>query len=92
MKNYLKQRRLQFSRLFRVIFFLSLLCLTIKKELRRVCIRKLIVVIPRQREYQYTFDLHINFYPYQYKVEALFESDAVIELLDNDWICIEYMK
>lgn len=61
-------------------------------ELRRICRRKLIIVIPRQREYRYTFDLHMNFYPYKYKVEALLGSDAIIELLNNDWMCIEYMK
>lgn len=65
---------------------------TALKELRRVCRKKLIIVIPRQREYQYTFDLHINFYPYLYKVKSLLKSDAIIELLDNDWICIEYKK
>lgn len=65
---------------------------TALKELRRVCRRKLIIVIPRQREYRYTFDLHINFYPYQYKVETLLKSNASIELLDNDWMCIEYKK
>ena len=61
-------------------------------ELRRVCRRKLIIVVPRQREYRYTFDLHINFYPYKYNVEALLGRDSIIELLDNDWMCIEYMK
>lgn len=62
------------------------------EELRRVCRKKLIIVIPCQREYLYTYDLHINFYPYKYNVESLLKSDANIKLLDNDWICIEYMK
>ena len=62
---------------------------TALQELRRVCKKKLIIVIPRQREYKYTCDLHINFYPYQYNVERLMQSHAFIELLDNDWICIE---
>lgn len=65
---------------------------TALKELRRICRRKLIIVVPRQREYRYTFDLHINFYPYRYNVEALLGSNTAIELLDNDWLCIEYMK
>lgn len=62
------------------------------KELRRICRKKLIIVVPRQRDFRYTFDLHINFYPYRYNVEAMLESDAIIELLNNDWMCIEYMK
>jgi SAM-dependent methyltransferase len=33
-------------------------------ELRRVCRRKLIVVVPREREYKYTFNPHFNFFPY----------------------------
>lgn len=65
---------------------------TALKELRRICRRKLIIVVPCQREYRYTFDLHINFYPYRYNVEALLGSNVVIELLDNDWLCVEYMK
>lgn len=65
---------------------------TALKELRRVCKKKLIIVIPRQREFKYTCDLHINFYPYQYDVERLLQSHAFIELLDNDWMCIEEMK
>jgi ubiquinone/menaquinone biosynthesis C-methylase UbiE len=32
-------------------------------ELRRVCRKKLIIVVPRQREYKYTFDLHLHFFP-----------------------------
>lgn len=34
------------------------------KELRRVTKKRLIVVVPRQRPYKYTFDLHIHFFPY----------------------------
>ena len=61
-------------------------------ELRRVCKKKLIIVIPRQREYKYTCDLHINFYPYKYNVEKFLQSDASIELPDNDWMCLEIIK
>lgn len=60
-------------------------------ELRRVCRRKLLIVLPRQREYWYTYDLHLHFYPYRYNVECLLQSGAEIELLDNDWMCIEHM-
>ena len=33
-------------------------------ELRRVARRRLVVVVPREREYRYTFNPHFNFYPY----------------------------
>lgn len=33
-------------------------------ELRRVARRKLIIVVPREREYIYTFNPHFNFFPY----------------------------
>jgi ubiquinone/menaquinone biosynthesis C-methylase UbiE len=32
-------------------------------ELRRVTNRRLIVVVPRQRPFKYTFDLHLHFFP-----------------------------
>ena len=34
------------------------------QELRRVAKKRLIIVVPMQRPYKYTFDLHINFFPY----------------------------
>ena len=34
------------------------------RELRRVCRKRLIIVVPKQREYKYTFDLHLHFFPY----------------------------
>jgi ubiquinone/menaquinone biosynthesis C-methylase UbiE len=33
-------------------------------ELRRVCANKLVVVIPLEREYRFTFNPHIHFFPY----------------------------
>jgi 2-polyprenyl-3-methyl-5-hydroxy-6-metoxy-1,4-benzoquinol methylase len=33
-------------------------------ELRRVCRHRLIIVVPREREYRYTFNPHFNFFPY----------------------------
>ena len=34
------------------------------REIRRVARKKIIIVVPRQREYRFTFDLHIHFFPY----------------------------
>lgn len=33
-------------------------------ELRRIARRRLIVVVPREREYRYSFNPHFNFFPY----------------------------
>lgn len=33
-------------------------------ELRRVTRRRLIIVVPREREYRYSFNPHLNFFPY----------------------------
>jgi 2-polyprenyl-3-methyl-5-hydroxy-6-metoxy-1,4-benzoquinol methylase len=35
-------------------------------ELRRVAARRLIIVVPREREYKYTFNPHLHFFPYTY--------------------------
>jgi ubiquinone/menaquinone biosynthesis C-methylase UbiE len=40
-------------------------------ELRRVAKKKLIIVVPRQRPYRYTFDLHLHFFPYEHSLLAL---------------------
>ncbi|HEV8634682.1 MAG TPA: class I SAM-dependent methyltransferase [Chloroflexota bacterium] len=37
-------------------------------ELRRVAARRLIVVVPRQRPYRWTFDLHLHFFPYPHSL------------------------
>jgi hypothetical protein len=35
-------------------------------ELRRVARERLIVVVPREREYRYSFNPHFNFFPYRH--------------------------
>jgi len=34
------------------------------KELRRITAKRLIIIVPREREYKYTFNPHFNFFPY----------------------------
>lgn len=55
-------------------------------ELRRVCKGKLIIVLPKQRNYRYTFDLHIHFFPYNYSVLSVMENKGTCFCLKNDWI------
>lgn len=62
-------------------------------ELRRVCKDKLIIVVPRQREYRYTFDLHIHFFPYIFSLQKLMNSsDCEFILRNNDIICLENQR
>jgi len=55
-------------------------------ELRRVTKRRLIIVVPKQRPYKYTFSLHIHFFPYHWSIEEWFggvEKSTIKDL--GDW-------
>ena len=59
-------------------------------ELRRVARRRLIVVVPRQRPYRFTFDLHLRFFPLQCMVFDCFRpgpgiASQRLENLGGDW-------
>ena len=59
-------------------------------ELRRVAKHKLIVVLPCQREYKYTFDLHLHFFPYPYSIQRVFGNEnAKITKVGNDFVYVE---
>ncbi len=63
------------------------------RELRRVARRRLVVVVPRQREYAYTFDLHIRFFPYASSVQQLMKRpDARCEVVQNDFVYVEDLQ
>ncbi|WP_154222858.1 class I SAM-dependent methyltransferase [Marinicella rhabdoformis] len=68
---------------------------TALSELRRVCKSNLIIVVPKQRPYKYTFDLHVHFFPYVYEFKKLvsfnkkFKNDYT-EVLDGDIYHQEY--
>ena len=56
-------------------------------ELRRIVRRRLILVVPREREYKYTFNPHFNFFPYPHSfLRAMLPvpADHVCEDLDRD--------
>lgn len=59
------------------------------QELRRVCKKKLIIVLPRQRNYRFTFDLHVHFFPYKYSVLSLMGNRGSCVCLQNDWVYFE---
>ena len=59
-------------------------------ELRRVARRRLIIVVPRQRPYRYTFDLHLHFFPYKHSLLTHFTpgpdvGERTVQDLDGDW-------
>ncbi|MBI5427933.1 MAG: class I SAM-dependent methyltransferase [Nitrospinae bacterium] len=64
-------------------------------ELKRVASERLIIVVPMQREYKYTFDLHLHFFPYPHSFQnylGSFERDADCFECDGDLVYIEYVK
>lgn len=60
------------------------------RELRRIAKHRLIIVVPRQRPYRHSFDLHIHFFPYAWSLHSQFgyRKSARIELL-GDWFYVE---
>lgn len=60
------------------------------KEVRRIAAKRIIIAVPRQREYRYTFDLHIHFFPYLFDFQRLMESPAAQYYeIQRDYICID---
>ena len=59
-------------------------------ELRRVAKMRLIIVLPKQRPYRYTFDLHLRFFPYAHVVldylrPSVSRSNYVLKEIEGDW-------
>jgi SAM-dependent methyltransferase len=61
-------------------------------ELRRVCARKLILVVPCEREYKYSFNMHVHFFPYTHsllnRLHPLPRKHAC-DLVDGDLFYVE---
>lgn len=61
-------------------------------ELRRVARERLIIIVPRQRPYRYTFDLHLSFFPERYDLLRLLDPRPEryrCECLGGDWFYVE---
>ena len=57
-------------------------------ELIRVARKKVVIVLPRQREYRYVADLHVRFFPYEYNVRLALPKEfrnSKIEIVGGDW-------
>lgn len=59
-------------------------------ELRRVCRGKLIAVVPCEREYQYTTNLHTYWFPYPHTIKRLFHNpDGRVAKWGGDFLYFE---
>jgi ubiquinone/menaquinone biosynthesis C-methylase UbiE len=59
-------------------------------ELRRVTAKRLIIVVPRQRPYNYNFSLHLNFFSHSWSFPALlgYRPKSKLTYL-GDWFYVE---
>ena len=60
-------------------------------ELKRLAKTKLIITVPKQRYYQYTFDLHIHFFPqisYLLKYIGIDETNVQYKSVSGDWTVV----
>lgn len=54
-------------------------------ELRRVAKKRIIIVVPKERPYKYSFNLHIHFFPYTYILQEVMDnSGAECSLIDGE--------
>ncbi len=60
-------------------------------EIKRVAKKEVIIVVPRQRPYKYTFSLHTQFFPYRWSLETAFGYKSGATNIKNlgDWLYIE---
>lgn len=61
-------------------------------ELRRVCRKRLVIVVPRERPHFYTPNLHIHFFPYRYSLLLAFQpamGSYTMRDAGGDWFYVE---
>jgi len=57
-------------------------------ELKRICRRQLIIVVPKQRYFHYTLDLHLNFFPEAEALESVVRLGRPIVEFGSDLVYI----
>lgn len=64
------------------------------RELRRVTAQRLIIILPKQRPYRYTFDLHLHFFPYAHDVLNLMgqQTEQTCLNVGGDWFYWEKVE
>lgn len=60
-------------------------------ELKRVTKKRLIIVVPKQRAYKYTFDFHLHFFPYEHSFLQIVKPGKyyTLETLGQDIFYLE---
>lgn len=61
-------------------------------ELRRVCAKRLIIVVPLEREYRFTFNPHLHFFPYPHSfLRNILPVPATVEsrVIGRDLLYVE---
>lgn len=59
------------------------------RELKRVARKQVIIVVPCQRYYYYTLDMHLHFFPARHEVERLMDmQEFMCEKIQGDWLYI----
>tara|TARA_B110000971_G_C19903400_1_gene451067 strand:- start:1 stop:699 length:699 start_codon:yes stop_codon:yes gene_type:complete len=63
-------------------------------NLKKICKRTLIIVIPKERPYKYGFNAHIHFFPYEWSfINTIRPTNSFkIQELERDFIYIEKIK
>tara|TARA_Y100000768_G_C23980185_1_gene685310 strand:+ start:1858 stop:2559 length:702 start_codon:yes stop_codon:yes gene_type:complete len=63
-------------------------------NLKKICKKKLIIVVPRERPYEYTFNGHIHFFPYKWSFINTIrpKNKFTIKDLQRDFLYIENIK
>lgn len=64
------------------------------RELRRVTRQRLIIVVPKQRPYKYTFDLHLHFFPYPHSLLTILNEPGIkqtCEVVGGDLFYVQDM-
>ena len=57
-------------------------------ELARIAARRLILIVPRQKEFRYTFDLHLQFFPTAEALESAVGLRGEILRFGEDWVYV----
>jgi ubiquinone/menaquinone biosynthesis C-methylase UbiE len=60
-------------------------------ELKRIAKKQVIITVPCQRYYHYTFDLHIHFFPIRsYLIDLIDMENYECNKINGDWVFIGY--
>lgn len=61
-------------------------------ELKKICNKRLIIIVPKERPYKYTFNGHLNFFPYEWSfINAIrpLSKSYKIKNINRDFVYIE---